>query len=197
MRGCWISGSVEEVVEGIASGVDLAHHAVEILPELVDVGPPFGREEDAGGVGLGDPALFQVFERTISRVEGVRSSGSLLHISISVHLVENQINRFIPRHRYPVTSVHHGDLVLELRMRNIDHVQQQVGFTHLVEGRFERLDQFGRQFADETHGIRQQERQVVENHLSHRRIERGEEFVFGEHLAFEIRFIRVDLPTLV
>ena len=55
-------------------------------------------------------------------------------------------------------------------------MNQQVGFANLVQRRFERLDQFRRQFADKAH-------RVVENHLSHRRIERGEEFVLGENLA--------------
>ena len=62
-------------------------------------------------------------------------------------------------------------------------MQQQIGFAHLVECRFERFDQLRRQFANESYGIRQQEGQVVEDHLAHRRVERGEEFVLGENLA--------------
>ena len=69
-------------------------------------------------------------------------------------------------------------------MRDVDHMHQQVGFAHLVERRFERLDQLGGQFADESHGIGQQEREVVENHLAHRRVECCKEFVLGKHLAF-------------
>ena len=68
-------------------------------------------------------------------------------------------------------------------MRNIDHMHQQVGFAHLVERRFERLDQFGRQFADEADRIRKQKRQVVEDHLADRGVERGEELVLGKDLA--------------
>ena len=63
-------------------------------------------------------------------------------------------------------------------------MHQQIGLAHLVERRFERLDQLGRQFADEPDRIRKQERQVVEDHLADRGVERGEELVLGENLAF-------------
>ena len=62
-------------------------------------------------------------------------------------------------------------------------MHQQIGLAHLVERRFERLDQLGRQFADEPDRIRKQERQVVEDHLADRGVERGEELVLGKNLA--------------
>ena len=63
-------------------------------------------------------------------------------------------------------------------------MNQQVGFANLVQRRFERLDQFRRQFADKAHRVRKQEGQIVENHLADRGVERGEELVLGENLAF-------------
>ena len=63
-------------------------------------------------------------------------------------------------------------------------MHQQVGLAHLVECRFERVNEVGGQFADKSHGIGQQERQVLHHHLAHRGVESGEEFVLGEHLAF-------------
>ena len=76
--------------------MDFTDHAVQIRTQLLDIDLLDRRNKDAGRIGPGDPALFQVFERTIftrGRRQVVRL---LLHISISVHLVENQINRFIP-----------------------------------------------------------------------------------------------------
>ena len=43
--------------------MDLAHHAVKIRAELLDIGLHPGRKEDAGRIGTGDPALLQVVER--------------------------------------------------------------------------------------------------------------------------------------
>ena len=52
-------------------------------------------------------------------------------------------------------SVDHFDLLFEHRMRNIDHVQEQIGLAHFIEGRFERFDEFDRQLADESDRIGQ------------------------------------------
>lgn len=108
----------------------------------------------------------------------------LLDISIGVDLVENQIDGFVARADLLQGLLHHGDLLLELRVRNVHHMNQQVGFANLVQRRFERLDQFRRQFADKAHRVRKQEGQIVENHLADRGVERGEELVLGENLAF-------------
>ena len=74
-------------------------------------------------------------------------------------------------------------LLLEPWMRYVDHVQQQVSFANLVEGRFEGLDELRREFADEAHRIGDQERQVVENYFPDRCVERCKEFVFGKYIA--------------
>lgn len=74
---------------------------------------------------------------------------------------------------------HDGDLLLEARMRNVDHMQQQVGLAHLVERRLERLDELMGQLADEADGVRQQKGQILQNDLADRRVERREELVLG------------------
>ena len=53
-----------------------------------------------------------------------------------------------------------------------------VSYTHL-----DVYKRQGRQFADEPDRIRKQERQVVEDHLADRGVERGEELVLGKNLA--------------
>ena len=68
-------------------------------------------------------------------------------------------------------------------MRNIDDMHQQVRFTHLIQSRFKRFDQFGRQLTDKADRVGQQERQIVDNHLSDSRIECREQFVLGKHFA--------------
>ena len=69
-------------------------------------------------------------------------------------------------------------------MRDIYYVQEQIGFAYLVEGTFERFDKLGREFANEPHGIAEQERQVLNHDLADSGVERSKEFVFGKDFAF-------------
>ncbi len=69
-------------------------------------------------------------------------------------------------------------------MGDVDHVYQDVGLAHLVEGGLERLDEAGGELADETDGVGEQEGEVVDYDLAHGGVEGGEKLVFGEHLAF-------------
>ena len=68
-------------------------------------------------------------------------------------------------------------------MRDVYDVYQQVGFAHLVERRLEALHQVGRQLADKTDGVGQQEGQVVNGHLAHGGVERGKELVLGKDVT--------------
>ena len=52
-------------------------------------------------------------------------------------------------------TIHHFDLFLEVRVAHVDHMHEQIGFARFVEGRFERLDQVGRELADETYRVGQ------------------------------------------
>ena len=62
-------------------------------------------------------------------------------------------------------------------------MDEQVGLPHLVEGGFEGVDEVGGQFADESHGVGEQEGQIVDDLLRDRRVEGGKEFVLGKDLA--------------
>ena len=53
-----------------------------------------------------------------------------------------------------------------------------------AERGLERLDEVRRQLADEADGVRQQKGQILQNDLADRRVERREELVLGENLAF-------------
>nr|DAF45424.1 MAG TPA: hypothetical protein [Siphoviridae sp. ctBLh2] len=163
--------------------MDLAHHAVEVRTELLDVRALEGREEDARRIGPGDPALPKVVERAVFARRRSQVILLLFNIGIGIDLVEDQIDRFVAGTNLLQGLLDHGDLVLELRMGDVHDMHQQVGLTHLVERRFERLDEFRRELADETDGVRQQEREVVEDDLAHRGVERREKFVLGKDLA--------------
>ena len=43
----------------------LAHHAVKVLAQFVDIDPFACRDENAGRIRFGDPAVFQLVERHI------------------------------------------------------------------------------------------------------------------------------------
>ena len=138
----------------------LAHHAVQIAPELVDIRPLAGRQENAGCVGPGDPAFLQIVEREILARGRRQVVLVLADVGIGVDLVEYQKYGLVAGAYLLQRLFHDGDLLLEARMRNVDHMQQQVGLAHLVQRAFERIHQVGRQFTDKTDRIRQQEGQM-------------------------------------
>ena len=75
-------------------------------------------------------------------------------------------------------------LLAAFRMRDIAHMQNQIGVQHLLQRRAERRDQFGRQIADEPHRVRQDHfRPVRQLYRAHRRIQRGEQHVLRHHLC--------------
>ena len=68
-------------------------------------------------------------------------------------------------------------------MGNIDNMQQQIRFTHLIESRFERVYEVRRQFTDKTDGIGQQKRQIVNYYLAYGSIESCKELILGKHFT--------------
>ena len=62
-------------------------------------------------------------------------------------------------------------------------MKQKVSLAHLVEGGFKGIYQVSGQLTDETYCITEQEREVFDDDLLHRGIERSKELVFGKHLA--------------
>ena len=79
--------------------------------------------------------------------------------------------------------VNHLDLLLELWVGDVDHMNQQVGVADLVEGRLERLHKVGGELADESHGVGQQEREIVDGDFAHGGVECGEKLVLGKDVA--------------
>ena len=75
------------------------------------------------------------------------------------------------------------DLLLEVRVRDIHDMKEQVCLARLIEGALETVHQIRRQLADESHRIRQQEGQIVDDHLTDGSIEGGKELVLSKHLT--------------
>src|SRR6185437_1048888 len=80
--------------------------------------------------------------------------------------------------------IYHPQLFLVTRMGDIDDMQQDIRLAHLVQRALEALHQVMRQLADKTYGIAEKERHGLEDDLPGRGIERGEELVFREDVAF-------------
>ena len=133
---------------------------------------------------LGHPGLFQLVERDVFAGARGEVVGRLLNVGEGIDFVEYQNHGLVGRVAHLLQGlVHHLDLLLESRVRNVHDVEQQVGLAHLVESRLERVDQVGGQFTDEPYGIGEEEGQVVDNHLAHRGVEGGKELVLGKDLA--------------
>ncbi|MNC72671.1 hypothetical protein D3C75_1237570 [compost metagenome] len=74
-------------------------------------------------------------------------------------------------------------MLLMLRIRHVDDVDQQIGFGHFLQRGAEGLDQMMGQLADEADRIGQQERFVIgQLNAAHGRLEGGEQHILGKHL---------------
>ncbi len=130
------------------------------------------------------PHLAELLERNILAHARSQIILILLHMGESIDFVKHHYHRFVGTVTHLAQRlVDHLDLLLEMRMRDVDHMHQQVGLAHLVESRLERIDKMSGQLAYETYGVGEQKRQIVDNDLAHRGVERGEKLVFGKHLA--------------
>ena len=69
-------------------------------------------------------------------------------------------------------------------MRDIYDVQQQVGLAYLIQGRFKRVYQISGQLAYEPNRIRQKERQILNDDLAHRSVQRSEQLVLRKDFTF-------------
>ena len=102
---------------------------------------------------------------------------------IVVYLVENKNCRFISTSKVFQRIVDDLDLLLEVGMRDVNDMQQEVSLAHLVERRLERVDQVGRQLADEPHRVGEQERQITDDNLSDGRVEGCKELVLSKDIT--------------
>jgi hypothetical protein len=85
-----------------------------------------------------------------------------------------------------------GLLILALRMRDVAHVYEQIGFRHGFQRRAEALNEFVREIGDETDGVAHDHGPAARHlHLTRRWIERGEEHVFRQDLGAGLASIQV------
>ena len=163
--------------------MQLAHAVVERRAQAFDIRLLAGGDEEAVVAHAGHPRLLQLVERDILAGGRRQVVFFLFHPRVGINLVEHHHLRFVGTAEVFQRGVDHLYLLLEVGMRDVDDMHQQVGLAHLVESRLERVDQVGGQFADEAHCVGQEEGQVLDDHLAHRRVECGEEFVLCEDVA--------------
>ena len=163
--------------------MELADFAIKHIAEVVYVLSLTGRDEDTVVAHLGHPRTAQLVERNV--FAGHRGEVVCLFLDpvVIVYLVEDKHHGFVGGVEVLEGLVDHLYLLLEVGVGDVYHVDQQVGFAHLVEGRLEGVYQVGGQLADKSYGIGEQEGEIVYHHLAHRGVERGEQLVLGEHLA--------------
>ena len=160
-------------------------HLVKTVTKLFYVGSLARRNKHAIVVHLCHPGSLQLVERYILTRTGRKIIGILGCMAVGVDFIEHQQHRFVSAATHiPQGLVDHSYLLLKIRMRDVDHMHQYIGFPHFVEGGFERIHQVRRQFADESYRVGQQEWQIIDYDLAYSSIECGEKFIFRKHIAF-------------
>ena len=164
--------------------MNLPRLQIKHLLEGLDIGVLFGRHEHTVVVHTGHPCLLQLGEGDVLTCGGSEVVGLLLNIGEGVDLVEDHDHRLVAaladlRQRL----VDHLNLLLEAGMTDIYYMDQEVGLAHLVESRLEGVYEMGGKLADESHGIGEEEWQILNRNLPHGGVEGGEKFVFGKDVA--------------
>ena len=163
--------------------MQLAHFPVDHLTELVDVLLLLRRYEETLVVQLRHPCAAQLVEGDVFL--GCRSEVVLLLFGprIVVYLVEDYHGRLVGTSEVLERVLHHVYLFLEVGVRYVDDVEQEVCLAHLVQRRLKRVNQVCGQLADKAYGVGKEERQILHHHFPDRGVQRGEELVLGEHLT--------------
>ena len=175
----------EEVVVGVALDVDGFDAVVDEFAELVDVRLLAGADEDGVLVELGHPGAAELVEGDVLAGGRKEVILGLWRVGEGVNLVEdNDLLGAVVRNKLVDGLLDDLILLLEVRVGDVHHMNQQVGFAHLVQRRFERLDKMMRELADKTDGVGEQERQIVDSDLADGGIERGKELVLGKDVGF-------------
>ena len=133
--------------------MDFGHNLIQVVAEFVDTDFLFGRDEDAGRLLFGNPAVLELFQRAVHGLFGREGEFVVGLVGVGVHLVEHHIHGFIGRADIPERPFHHFHLLLEAGMGDVHHVHQDIGLADLVQGALERLHQLGGQLTDEAYGV--------------------------------------------
>ena len=157
---------------------------VEERLEGGDVGPIAGGDEDAAAGATAHPGLAKLGEGDVFALAGREIILVLGDKRKRVDLIKDRDDGLVCTADVGQGALYDFDLLLKGGMRDVDDMHQKIGFANLVEGGLERLDEFGRQLADEAHRVGEEEGQVVDDHLAHGGVEGGKELVFGKHVAF-------------
>ena len=151
---------------------------VEECFQLIDIRFLAGGDEDAIVVQLRHPSLLQLLQRDILALDRREVVLLFWDIGEGVNLVEDYDTRDL-RHgllglatcflllgpwvglfdfgllgkQFVDGLLHHFVLLLEVRVRYIHYVDQQVSLAHLIQRGLEGLHQVVGQLADESHGV--------------------------------------------
>ena len=143
-------------------GPDRAEAGAEFLEQFGESFARVGRDGDGAG------------EESLPALKDVAGGQK-------VHLVEDHQGRTFCRPDLTQDGVDGPDLFLRVRMAHIDDVEQQVGFHHLLQRRLEGFDEAVWQFADEPHGVAQQDVLIGgKPEAAGGGIQRREQFVLGQ-----------------
>lgn len=174
----------KEIIVGKPFDMNFLRLLVEQFLQLVDICLVFGRDEDAVVVHLRHPGLLEVLETHILAGGGGEVVGILRGILEGVDLVEDENLGFTGSTAHLAQRlVDHLYLLLEIRMAHIHHMHQQVGLSHLVERRLEGVYEMGRELADESYCIGEEEGKIVDRHLAHSSVKSREKLVFCKYIA--------------
>ena len=174
----------KEVVEGISSGVDFGNHLVDVVSELFYADSFFGRYEDAGGLLRRDPAVLELLEGEVDWLFWREGEFVVGFVAVGIDLIEDDELGFVAGADVAERLLHHFHLLFEAGMGDVDHMEEDIGLADFVQGALESLDQLGGKLADETHGVAEQEGDVLDNYLSHGGVQGGEEFILRKDVRF-------------
>ena len=143
----------EEIVVGVFLNMQLAHTLIQQLAQLLNICATGGTDEQAVASQTSHPGAHEIRQGDVlaggrSEVVGIRRNEGL-----GINLVEEDQRRLVGTAEVAERLLHHLDLFLEVGMRDIYDVNEQIGLAHFVKGALETVDQVSGQLTDETYGI--------------------------------------------
>ena len=163
--------------------MQLSHLLIKHAPHLLNILPLTRTDKQTVLVQLRHPSALQLLQRHVLTRRRCKVISLLLHPPVSINLVKDNHRRLLSTTQVAQRLLNNSYLLLKIRVRDIYHMQQQVCLAHLVQRRFERINQICRQLADKPDSVSQQKRQVPNRHLTHGRVKRRKKFVLSKHLT--------------